>query len=84
MASTSRRTLSAPQRPRPRTDVFKPKFPIDPFAAAAVREPWFLTHDALPSLAYQSRRDVLLVLGGASAVVPHHGLADRPSSAVPH
>ncbi|KAF7790483.1 hypothetical protein EIP86_001438 [Pleurotus ostreatoroseus] len=66
MASTSRRTLSAPQRPRPRTDVFKPKFPIDPFAAAPVREPWFLRPDALSALAFHPRRDVLLVLGAPS------------------
>ncbi|KAI0697490.1 hypothetical protein C8T65DRAFT_743154 [Cerioporus squamosus] len=52
--------------PRPRRDVFKPKFPLDPFAgasAAALGEPWFLKIDALLAATALQRRNVLFVLG---------------------
>ncbi|EKM58012.1 uncharacterized protein PHACADRAFT_206855 [Phanerochaete carnosa HHB-10118-sp] len=62
MASMSRRRT---QKARA-SDTFRPKFPIDPFAAATVREPWFIRPDSLPSAASQARRDVILVLGAPS------------------
>ncbi|CAL1699615.1 unnamed protein product [Somion occarium] len=61
MAPASSMAPSARRKP----DVFRPKFPLDPHAAlsSSGREPWFLKTDRLPSLASQSRRDVILVLG---------------------
>lgn len=61
MASASRRRAEKARMP---SDTFRPKFPVDPFAAATVREPWFVRPEALPSIAYQAKRDVILVLGG--------------------
>ncbi|KAI0759792.1 hypothetical protein BC629DRAFT_1443770 [Irpex lacteus] len=64
MPPASRRRSSPGEKPhRPPSNVFKPKFPLDPFAAANVREPWFIRPDALPSPHANPRRDVLLVLG---------------------
>ncbi|GJE94830.1 hypothetical protein PsYK624_110050 [Phanerochaete sordida] len=65
MASTSRRRT---QKARSPSDTFRPKFPLDPFAAAAAaaREPWYITADSLPSVASQGRRDVFLALGAPS------------------
>ncbi|TCD62843.1 hypothetical protein EIP91_006356 [Steccherinum ochraceum] len=63
MTAPSSSSLSPPRRttrPSPQKDVFKPRFPIDPFASAKVREPWFIKSDLLPA---QTRRDVVLVLG---------------------
>lgn len=64
MPPASRRRSSPGEKPhRPPSNVFKPKFPLDPFAAANVREPWFIRPDTLPSPHANPRRDVLLVLG---------------------
>ena len=68
VASSSK--LSGSTRQRSRRDVFKPKFPLDPFAGAsatALGEPWFLKIDALLSATALQRRNVVFVLGGASA-----------------
>ncbi|KAI9065259.1 hypothetical protein FKP32DRAFT_1610766 [Trametes sanguinea] len=56
------------QRPR-KNDVFKPRFPLDPFAgapAAALGEPWFLKVDALLAATSYQRRNVIFVLGAPS------------------
>ncbi|KIP07300.1 hypothetical protein PHLGIDRAFT_127739 [Phlebiopsis gigantea 11061_1 CR5-6] len=63
MVSASRRRAEKARMP---SDSFRPKFPVDPFAAATVREPWFVRPEALPSIAHQARRDVILVLGAPS------------------
>ncbi|KAI0792473.1 hypothetical protein C8Q75DRAFT_804849 [Abortiporus biennis] len=63
MASSSRRQSRQP------TDVFRPKFPKDPFATpnSKHRDPWYLRSDRFSSLvASQARRDVILVLGAPS------------------
>lgn len=52
----------------PQQDVFKPRFPLDPFASAKVREPWFVKRDQLP---VQARRDVILILGGEYTLLLH-------------
>ncbi|CDO74574.1 hypothetical protein BN946_scf184583.g1 [Trametes cinnabarina] len=57
-----------PQRPR-KNDVFKPRFPFDPFTgapAAALGEPWFLKVDALLAATSYQRRNVIFVLGAPS------------------
>lgn len=59
-------------RQRSRRDVFKPKFPLDPFAgasAAVLGEPWFLKIDALLSATTLQRRNVIFVLGGAFPIL---------------
>ncbi|KAI0754348.1 hypothetical protein C8Q80DRAFT_1265994 [Daedaleopsis nitida] len=64
VASSS--TPSGSTRQRSRRDIFKPKFPLDPFAGAsavALGEPWFLKIDALLSATAFQRRNVLFVLG---------------------
>ncbi|KLO09830.1 hypothetical protein SCHPADRAFT_943303 [Schizopora paradoxa] len=51
---------------------FKPRFPVDPFAASspAAREPWTLKQEKLPTLRHlQSERRVILVLGQPSISV---------------
>ena len=51
-------------------DVFKPKFPLDPFhghSAAALGEPWFLKIDALLNATSLQRQNIIFVLGGASS-----------------
>ncbi|KAJ8464072.1 hypothetical protein ONZ51_g9834 [Trametes cubensis] len=69
VASSSTPSGSRPsQRPR-KPDVFKPRFPLDPFSgapAAALGEPWFLKVDALLAATSYQRRNVIFVLGGAS------------------
>ncbi|KAI8972854.1 hypothetical protein BD414DRAFT_517831 [Trametes punicea] len=69
VASSSTPSGSRPaQRPR-KNDVFKPRFPFDPFsgaAAAALGEPWFLKIDALLTATAYQRRNVILVLGAPS------------------
>ncbi|KAI0069793.1 hypothetical protein K474DRAFT_980941 [Panus rudis PR-1116 ss-1] len=67
--------VASSSRPRTTTssrsaaDVFRPKFPLDPFATLSPhgKEPWLLGADRLPSMASQTRRDVILVLGAPSA-----------------
>lgn len=67
VASSSR--LAVPRTaPRARKqDVFKPRFPLDPFAgvSTALGEPWFLKVDALLVATAHQRRNVFFVLGGA-------------------
>ncbi|KAI0642792.1 hypothetical protein C8Q79DRAFT_235130 [Trametes meyenii] len=56
------------QRPR-KQDVFKPRFPLDPFlgaSAPALGEPWFLKVDALLAATAHQRRNVIFVLGAPS------------------
>lgn len=70
VASSSSSLLPSGSRPRPRKDVFKPKFPLDPFhghSAAALGEPWFLKIDALLNATSLQRQNVIFVLGGASS-----------------
>ncbi|PSS36986.1 hypothetical protein PHLCEN_2v1202 [Hermanssonia centrifuga] len=68
MASSSRLApIAVVQRARPQSDVFKPRFPKDPFVAGNVREPWFIRPDALPSITSSSRRDAILVLGAPTS-----------------
>ncbi|KAI0327550.1 hypothetical protein GY45DRAFT_1347687 [Cubamyces sp. BRFM 1775] len=66
VASSSTPSGSRPsQRPR-KPDVFKPRFPLDPFTgapAAALGEPWFLKVDALLAATSYQRRNVIFVLG---------------------
>ncbi|KAI0659694.1 hypothetical protein C8Q70DRAFT_88356 [Cubamyces menziesii] len=66
VASSSTPSGSRPsQRPR-KPDVFKPRFPLDPFSgapAAALGEPWFLKVDALLAATSYQRRNVIFVLG---------------------
>ncbi|KAH7887039.1 hypothetical protein F5I97DRAFT_1927306 [Phlebopus sp. FC_14] len=46
------------------TEVFKPKFPLDPFTQLhTIREPWMLRLDNVVTATSQVRRDVVLVLG---------------------
>ena len=76
----ARLSPSKPQRadsPRPRAggslihDIFKPKLPLDPFVRLhTIREPWVLHLDTVAAATGDRRRDVLLVLGGARAVLP--------------
>ena len=82
MAAVPSSSKPSPSRSvhRPRRDVFKPKFPLDPFAgasAAALGEPWFLKIDALLSATAQQRRNVIFVLGGAYSI-----LSLRPCSPI--
>ncbi|KAI0631255.1 hypothetical protein C8Q77DRAFT_1132351 [Trametes polyzona] len=65
-ASSSRLSVPRPHQRSRKTDVFKPRFPLDPFAgasAAALGEPWFLKVDALLAATSYPRRDVIFVLG---------------------
>ncbi|OSC98078.1 hypothetical protein PYCCODRAFT_1524386 [Trametes coccinea BRFM310] len=72
MAATA--SSSRPVGPRPaqrarKNDVFKPRFPFDPFTgapAAALGEPWFLKVDALLAATSYQRRNVIFVLGAPS------------------
>ncbi|TBU39989.1 hypothetical protein BD309DRAFT_871211 [Dichomitus squalens] len=69
LASSSSSLSPSGSRPRPRKDVFKPKFPLDPFhghSAAALGEPWFLKIDALLSATALQRQNVIFVLGAPS------------------
>ncbi|OCH86752.1 hypothetical protein OBBRIDRAFT_796865 [Obba rivulosa] len=76
---------SRPSRPvRAPSDVFKPRFPLDPFASAhpGLSEPWFVQVDNLLSLAAsaQLRRHVVLVLGGAYSVSTSFGVVGAGGS----
>ncbi|KAI0701378.1 hypothetical protein BC835DRAFT_1411519 [Cytidiella melzeri] len=62
-----RKAATSDKQLRPASTDFKPKFPLDPFAAANSREPWFIRPDALPSTNTNPRCDVLLVLGSHKA-----------------
>ncbi|KAI0346433.1 hypothetical protein BDW22DRAFT_756460 [Trametopsis cervina] len=67
--SLPRRKSTAPghdTKPKIASSTFRPKFPLDPFAAATARDPWFIRPDVLPSPTTSLRRDVLLVLGAPS------------------
>ncbi|KAI0355953.1 hypothetical protein OH77DRAFT_1478877 [Trametes cingulata] len=67
VASSSRPAGARPNHRQRKTDVFKPRFPLDPFAGASVTalgEPWFLRVDALLSATSCQRRNVIFVLGG--------------------
>jgi hypothetical protein len=70
MAATSYAGPSTSRPPPPsalkhRSDVFRPRFPLDPFSDMNLRGPWTLTADRLPAAAaLADRRDVILVLGG--------------------
>lgn len=69
VASSSRLAVPRPTRSR-KPDVFKPRFPLDPFAgvsATALGEPWFLRIDTLLAATAHQRRNVIFVLGGASS-----------------
>ncbi|KAL1948995.1 hypothetical protein VTO73DRAFT_10801 [Trametes versicolor] len=65
VASSSRLAVPRPTRSR-KPDVFKPRFPLDPFAgvsATALGEPWFLKIDTLLAATAHQRRNVIFVLG---------------------
>ncbi|EIN08283.1 hypothetical protein PUNSTDRAFT_143920 [Punctularia strigosozonata HHB-11173 SS5] len=69
-SSSPRATISASASPpKPRSDEFRPRFPLDPFADIhpGLREPWTIAQDSLSSLgALSDRRAVILVLGTPS------------------
>jgi hypothetical protein len=71
--ATSPAAARPTSRPRPPSDVFRPRFPLDPFAAsphahaAADALPWVIDADRLPAPhADGARPDVIVVLGGQS------------------
>ncbi|KAI0828671.1 hypothetical protein BC628DRAFT_1316388 [Trametes gibbosa] len=72
VASSSRLAVPRPPQRSRKQDVFKPRFPLDPFAGAptALGEPWFLKVDAILAATAHQRRNVFFVLGGASHVPP--------------
>lgn len=68
VASSSRLAVPRPAQRSRKPDVFKPRFPLDPFAgvsATALGEPWFLKIDTLLAATAHQRRNVVFVLGGA-------------------
>ncbi|KAI0676342.1 hypothetical protein C8Q78DRAFT_13630 [Trametes maxima] len=69
-SSSSTRTPQVLRAQRSRKpDVFKPRFPLDPFlgaSAPALGEPWFLKVDALLAATAHQRRNVIFVLGAPS------------------
>ncbi|KAI0370562.1 hypothetical protein BV20DRAFT_943775 [Pilatotrama ljubarskyi] len=69
VASSSRPAGPRPSHRQRKTDVFKPRFPLDPFAGASaipLGEPWFVKVDALLAATSYQRRNVIFILGGAS------------------
>ncbi|OJT08840.1 hypothetical protein TRAPUB_267 [Trametes pubescens] len=66
VASSSRLAVPRPASRSRKPDVFKPRFPLDPFAgvsATALGEPWFLKIDTLLAATAHQRRNVIFVLG---------------------
>ncbi|KAH9922877.1 hypothetical protein B0H21DRAFT_765747 [Amylocystis lapponica] len=69
MASSSSSSASSPPYRSVQSDVFRPKFPLDPFAPASpnsrlsFRDPWFLRVDNLQSATAYSPRLVIFILG---------------------
>ncbi|PIL23282.1 hypothetical protein GSI_14592 [Ganoderma sinense ZZ0214-1] len=69
MAPVASSSSASASRSRPRKDLFKPKFPLDPFSghsATALGEPWFLKTDALLNATAFHRRNVIFVIGAPS------------------
>ncbi|KAM5537609.1 hypothetical protein V8D89_008687 [Ganoderma adspersum] len=71
MAPVASSSSASGSRSRPRKDLFKPKFPLDPFSghsAAALGEPWFLKINALLNATAFHRRNVIFVIGAPSLI----------------